>query len=119
MSDRAKEIRERLVGVSERPWRWERWKGIYRVEADSGYEVCRNDRRPAPDGECAAEDAPNFTLIAHAPADLAWLLGEVERLRGVLRDVLKATHDETLPAPARAGVAHALAAVALGEEPTP
>jgi hypothetical protein len=116
MSDRAKEIEGRLAGISGRPWMWERWKGILRVEADSGYEVCRKDRRTKPDGECAAEDEPNFTFLAHAPTDLAYLLGEVERLKGMLGGVAEMARDEKFSEFARLGAVLAIVHIALQED---
>lgn len=78
MSDRLQEIRARLDAATPGPWRilhhdlccGESW-----VRDESGYHVgtslYSNDEKRD----------ENLSLIAHAPADIAWLLDEVERLR--------------------------------------
>lgn len=39
----------------------------------------------------------NAALIAHAPADIAYLLGEVERLREVLTEIVESVDDDKHP----------------------
>jgi hypothetical protein len=73
MSDRLAEIRARLDAATPGPWDYDH---ITRnVEADSRWLP---DKR-----HVVAPMVGHFdgTLIAHAPADIAWLLDEVERLR--------------------------------------
>ena len=60
MTDRLNEIRARLDAAGDKWWRMA--------------EVYRIGHRPG----CEPHTA---TLMAHAPADIAWLLAEVERLR--------------------------------------
>ena len=75
MSDRLQEIRARLDAATPGPWRddhqsWCIWAPDH--EADE------------PDARCLVAEVgcgPDTDLIAHAPADIAWLLDEVERLR--------------------------------------
>lgn len=75
MPDRLQEIRARLDAATPGPW--EVW--------ENGTMVCAPDR-DAPgayhDIALAFSSLGDQHLIAHAPADIAWLLDEVERLRG-------------------------------------
>jgi hypothetical protein len=135
MSDRVKEIKERLEAATPGPWdakpepNWD-------LETQPLWCVVAR-------GELIADTTSqpqNATLIAHAPADLKWALGEIERLRGALGDL--ASRLAPLPPPppgaltyeslGRGGVGllmaevtrykaelRALALAALGEEPTP
>jgi len=79
MTDRLAEIRARLEAATPGPWKWEVVIAEQSVTEHTlkGPDVlCRYwyDRPPSGDGE----------LIAHAPEDIAWLLGEVERLRALM-----------------------------------
>ena len=75
MSDRLQEIRARLDAATPGPW--ERWNDGMRIWS-----------RARPDAQFGVDVADVYAshatadLIAHAPADIAWLLDEVERLRG-------------------------------------
>lgn len=72
MSDRLTQIRARLDAATPGPWvvtpprEGKRSSGVRRGRLEIAWSVY------------ATEDAD---LIAHAPADIAWLLAEVERLR--------------------------------------
>lgn len=66
MSDRLQEIRARLDAATPGPWE----------------KTSPNVVVAAGDVVAGVPLTNNADLIAHAPADLAWLLDEVERLRG-------------------------------------
>ena len=70
MTDRLAEIRARLEAATPGPWEhWERPNCcVVHEEAGIKWEVVGGGR---------FED---HAFIAHAPEDIAWLLGEVERL---------------------------------------
>ncbi len=76
MTDRLAEIRARLDAVTPGPWRALDWSDppLATVVQQRGSGV--HWPRIASCGF-----APDADLIAHAPADIAWLLDEVERLR--------------------------------------
>jgi hypothetical protein len=104
MSDRVKEIRERLSAASEGRWiLWRRErKGLELVwvEDESGRHVSGTIHHPD------AEDHANATLIAAAPADLAWLLEERETLLAEvarLRDLAYTLGSKPLPEGATRG----------------
>lgn len=75
--DRLQEISARLDAATPGPWLNDReWHQVEFVEWP-GSEYLKPYR-----GHVAAVGWPgNADLIAHAPADIAWLLNEVERLR--------------------------------------
>ena len=75
MSDRLNEIRARLDAATPGPWRYapNPLGGI--VDSDGRYIIAPYC------GYGDERDMPDVLLIAHAPADIAWLLNEVERLR--------------------------------------
>src|ERR1700743_2660751 len=89
MTDEAKrlaEIRERVEKATPGPWEWtaDRWRGGYSgLSNDAGAEIVYP--QTANDGdtgaawfeEMAEDDA---ALIAHARADIPFLLAEIERL---------------------------------------
>jgi hypothetical protein len=106
VSDRAKEIRERLDGVA-------RLQLSARWSDDLGGWI---DCDPTPTLE---EERAIALFCAAAPADLAWLLEERERLLGMLKGVAEMARDEDFDHTARLGAVLALALLALGEEPTP
>ena len=68
MPDRLAEIRARLDMTSERPW----------TNSD-GWIVCGGTTRYYVTGHTTLVGDAEF--IAHAPADIAWLLNEVDTLR--------------------------------------
>lgn len=69
MPDRLAEIRARLDAATPGPWVYPE-DDLTRIQASDGVSVAVITRR--------IDDAD---LIAHAPADIAWLLDEVEQLR--------------------------------------
>ena len=76
MTDRLQEIRARLDAATPGPWNFGRIAGDWgSVHTHGRTNVVINSED---DGGYAADQ----DLIAHAPADIAWLLDEVERLRG-------------------------------------
>jgi hypothetical protein len=69
MPDRLAEIRARLDALSSAPpWRYLENRGILAADADR--DISRPGWYPS-----------DARFIAHAPADIAWLLDEVERLQ--------------------------------------
>lgn len=83
MPDRLAEIRARLDAATPGPWNvrtngsWLRPRAVVYRDSNqhaNNVDVCQliGERREWADAD----------LIAHAPADIAWLLDEVERLRG-------------------------------------
>lgn len=80
------EIRARLEAATPGPWVWERQfdsPGEHWIAADNHQCVrvtARHDGVSSSSTRCVRADA-NAALIASAPTDLAYLLGEVERLR--------------------------------------
>lgn len=95
-------IKERLAAAAPGPWRW-----MYLYQCRGTHWCLENDRSAAlgstinhhlvtfgteeyeydDDGNATRLDqTPDFQLIAHAPADLAALIGEVERLRQTLEE---------------------------------
>ena len=89
MSDRLAEIRARLDAATPGPWeRRESVQGYSNLVVLADY-INRDDgawliaeaswNGPMPD---KASSGANADFIAHAPEDIAWLLGEVERLGG-------------------------------------
>lgn len=77
MPDRLTEIRARLDAATPGPWKRSLSGSRY-----NPWKVHRGAILVALSGE-SPEDAD---LIAHAPADIAWLLAEVEELRAVVRN---------------------------------
>lgn len=74
MTDRLAEIRARLNAATPGPWEWREWScGDEAITGpdNTGFVVNVDEATPHADAD----------LIAHAPADIAWLLDEVERLR--------------------------------------
>lgn len=86
MAEREQEIRERLAAATPGPWWVEGMGGITMDGKRDGYHVHAN----APDGRLFRVGAGNRSsesdaeLIANAPADLAYLLEELERVRKLL-----------------------------------
>ena len=79
--DRVAEIRERLEAATGGPWSRE---DFVDVDQDGAYDLA-NVTAPAPDEPDIAVQGvalgilrPDADLIAHAPADLAYLLAELE-----------------------------------------
>lgn len=75
MPDRLQEIRARLDAATPGPWQY---------HPDPIGALCGPDGRNIITpyaGYGDSSDWPDINLIAHAPADIAWLLDEVERLR--------------------------------------
>jgi len=91
MTDRLKEIEERLEKATPGPWEYN-----YRTRHISG--VQGNAKRIVLDvvnvfwGE--EETHANGQLFAHAPGDLRYLLNEVARLKGVAGDFLEELRKE-------------------------
>lgn len=72
MPDRLKEIRARLDAATPGPWDVDEWTTTADVFASGAKS------EPTVAHRVRMSDAD---FIAHAPADIAWLLDEVERLR--------------------------------------
>lgn len=73
MSDRLQEIRARLDAATPGPWEWREWScGDEAITGpdNTGFVVNVDETTPHADAD----------LIAHAPADIAWLLEKVEEL---------------------------------------
>ena len=71
-------IRARLAAATPGPWRWNNEAGWLEGGGDFAWcllDCSHPDDRPSPG---------DALLIAHAPADLEALCGEVERLEGML-----------------------------------
>lgn len=90
MSDRLAEIRARLDAATPGPWHWGRNESesfcwIMRSHGAYGQYDHHADTRTPDDAH----------LIAHAPADIAWLLDRVqeqdEHLRAISQDLSDAT----------------------------
>ncbi len=84
--DRIQQIKDRLAVATPGPWVIED-DGFYgyirtTVENSHGYResICGGE----PSEGRVDGDAPDTIFIAHAPEDIAYLLGEVERLRSRL-----------------------------------
>lgn len=85
MADRLNKIRERWAAATPGPWSW--WAdpdmgGTYewlQNESLGQYEMLRTDADQEP-------SEANADAIANAPEDVAWLLAEAERLRGLLAE---------------------------------
>ena len=92
--DRAGQIRARLNAATAGPWRWA-YPGsdspeLVGVGGDENYSYEKDVLRAEHDGGCACRQAcklevlidndADAELIANAPADLAWLLDERDRL---------------------------------------
>ncbi len=97
MDDRFKEIKARADAASEYPWRVNTKENIGNdwllgcvfdagtARDDFNYIITTDHIRCSHmSGADAKDDA---TFIAHARADVPWLLKEVERLRAVLKDI--------------------------------
>jgi len=81
MPDRLAEIRARLDAATPGPWTPE--------ETQRGHDIWWQPGEGMRDGRVAnvyVERDAHF--IAHAPADIAWLLDEVERLREEMPDAV-------------------------------
>jgi len=95
---REQEIRQRLEaeGVTPFPWRWMMEDGSVMALYGPRHEfhhVLWADICPACEkrgGRCTAPNDANAALIANAPADLAYLLGEVAQLREQLKAMQEA-----------------------------
>lgn len=81
MSDRVEEIRARLDAATPGPWGTdERYHGKVYCDDSLGSMVADTGSRYTI-AITREKEAANADLIAHAPADLAWCLAEIERLR--------------------------------------
>jgi|GEM_PF-3354130 len=93
--ERLTEIRTRLGAATPGPWHWRNTQEVYLVGAQTrivmafermGMQGAQPSFRDSdnllwPAGRENLNAIPDATLIAHAPADIADLLAEVERLR--------------------------------------
>jgi hypothetical protein len=91
--DRLEEIRARLAAATPGPWTaiQKTWRSRTSGHTWSAYGIEQSQEVYGDDawaisyatdtGQIAQKDAD---LIAHAPADLAYLLAEVERLQGIM-----------------------------------
>jgi hypothetical protein len=84
MSDRLSEIRARLDKATPGPWEVVGYgtSGVTIAHPNEGYHDL-NVLKTTDDWPPNAADAE---LIAHAPEDIQWLAGEVERLRVLLSE---------------------------------
>jgi hypothetical protein len=75
---RLDDIRERLAKATRGPWQ--------AVECSAGGKLLVREARPGYHVQSSVQIVPpeDADLIAHAPDDLAYLIGEVERLQGLL-----------------------------------
>ncbi len=103
--DRLAEIRQRRMTITPPPWRWGDWQVTFghpeqqrwhlerspahgdfpapaRLRGDDGVEVLPGLEDPI---EEYPELVANAEFIAHAPADIDYLVSEVERLREVVK----------------------------------
>jgi hypothetical protein len=90
MPDRLAEIRARLDAATPGPWTTDRspladdGNSAWFPECGYFYEVTA-PRLQKYVAEAYGHEPADAELIAHAPADIAWLLGEVERLAARVR----------------------------------
>lgn len=107
MTDRLQEIKERWAKVTAKEWHWNSYSQIFaEVDEQSHPLVHFPEDGPNINGKYLAivawvdggpkqtgdelfvpEARANALAIAGAPADIAWLCSEVERLRGELHPV--------------------------------
>jgi hypothetical protein len=91
MTDRIEQIKARLAEATRGPWRWDEYPvpTLYGVGGTDDYSYEDEVIEASHSGECGCRSAcelevdvapANRRLIANAPEDIAWLLGEVERL---------------------------------------
>jgi hypothetical protein len=81
MSDRLSEIRARLDKATPGPWEdYDPGDGTHRLYAPNEVKLL------GPLGEGRVLRAADAELIAHAPEDIRWLAGEVDRLRVLLSE---------------------------------
>ena len=76
---RLDEIRARLGQATPGPWL-----------QGNGFVLASNAKVVASLINCDGPKLDNAAFVAHAPADIAWLVGEVERLREAHRALLAA-----------------------------
>jgi len=76
VSDRLDEIRARWAAATPGPWEARVHEGLWAICHPHGWIMDGCDSIPRGDG-------PDAVAIAAAPEDVAWLVGEVERLRGL------------------------------------
>lgn len=80
---REEEIKARIAAATAGPWR---------VEGETWLEV-RGTQDPIADMPGSIRDQADAALIANAPADLAYLLSENERLRAAAEQAANAFED--------------------------
>lgn len=104
--DRLAEIRARVVAATPAPWRLKRQSirdRIYRWEVFAPVNAGHGVRPIALLTDGFVQTDADAELIARAPADLAWAVAEVERLRAALAELVEVADlrgDSTLPHPA-------------------
>ncbi len=72
MDKRIKEIMARLAGVTPGAWEHKNVLGAQVVEDEDGVSIAQTDGQ-------FHEDEANMELMAHAPADLTYLIGELAK----------------------------------------
>jgi hypothetical protein len=101
-TDRLAEIKARWAAATPSPWRWGDWTTTFgQPELDQTHlerspahgdfpalarlsDVETTEVLPALEDPIEPELEANAQAIVNAPADIDWLVGEVERLRGLL-----------------------------------
>lgn len=83
MPDRLQDIRARLRAAT--PWPWE-WQGLTEEECA---EASVRFFQPHMMGSVRGTDTE---FIAHAPADIAWCVSEIERLRAKCGEDVRSDH---------------------------
>jgi hypothetical protein len=98
--NRLQQIKNRLAAATPAPWRVqcegdsECWsligarKGVeYALGTIGGY--FEEGRDPASGLPVPVDNGPDAELIANAPGDLEWAVGEIERLRSLVQSVFE------------------------------
>jgi hypothetical protein len=86
-TDRLAEIKARLAAATPGPWEIPEGSlngNAWAIGPIVGYDY---------DALGVTADDPNAMLVSHAPADIAWLVAEIERLRGADETCLKLAAD--------------------------
>ena len=80
---RLSEIKVRLAKASPWPWTGDCKDGSvkYEVRDVDGWVVIRTNHKDATYGFVDSDNEANEALVIHAPADIAWAVAEIERLR--------------------------------------